>query len=443
MEHAATATCRAHYCFCCACYALVVRASCLVVRTTHVLVARAMSCFPQTLFQQLTQCSQTQPLWPAPQSALRAASQQLSPMLFPGGLPHLGSPVRGSLPVGQVQQVLFGPQPVQQQQQMQQQQMQEQQVQAAAQQVGSRERQQQQQQQQVQPRQQQAQVQAQFQSPPPGPRTGFAFSSDFKNRIWPNQNSTICAKGPDWAWLKDVTPAYHFEVAFYKFWRQRATAIAKIPDRAVKPCWHDESITGHWCSLANLLNPYVPTQEGQAACGHCKVEEYELLFSCWASYGWGRVRTHTPPGATAKTIHHFYFNKDPPSFFNATDAGAMAFKNECASVRSLGASLLRGSAKKEASAARALATSSKVKTTAVKDEEQPQQQQVQQQQLQQQAAVQQATLQLLQQQPRVQMAQQQQQQQQQLAQAQVRAMFAIARAFDIVARTSFDVARAI
>ena len=184
----------------------------------------------------------------------------------------------------------------------------------------------------------------------------------------------IFAQGPDWAWLKDVTPAYLFEVAFYKFCRQRATAIAKIPDGAVKPCWHDESITGHWCILANLLNPSVPTQEGQAAYGHCKVEEYELLFSCWASYGWGHVRTHTPPGATAKTVHHFYFNKDPPSFINATDAGAMAFKNECASVRSAGASLLRGSAKKGASAARALATRAKVATTAVKDEEQPQQQ---------------------------------------------------------------------
>ena len=168
------------------------------------------------------------------------------------------------------------------------------------------------------------------------------------------------------------------------------------------------------------------------------MEEYELLFSCWASYGWGQVRTHTPPGATAKTVHHFYFNKDPPSFISATDAGAMAFKNECASVRSAGGSLLRGSAKKGESAARALATGAKVKTTAVKDEEQPQPQQVQQQQLQQQA-----TLQLLQQQQRVQMAQQQQQQQQQLAQAQVRAMFAIARAFDVVARASFVVARAI
>ena len=127
MEHAATGTCRAHYCFRCACYALVVRASCLDVRTTHVLVARALSCFLQTLSQQLTQFSPTQPLCPAPQSPLRAASQQLSPMLFPGGSPTLGSPVRGSLPVGQVQQVLFGPLPVQQQQQ----------VQAAAQQVGS------------------------------------------------------------------------------------------------------------------------------------------------------------------------------------------------------------------------------------------------------------------------------------------------------------------
>ena len=427
MEHAATGTCRAHYCFRCAhycfryaCYALIVRASCLVVRTTHVLVARALSCFPQTLSQQLTQFSPTQPLWPAPQSPLRGASQQLSPMLFPGGSPTLGSPVRGSLPVGQVQQVLF-PLPVQQQQQMQQQQ-----VQAAAQQVGSPEQQQQQQQQQqVQPRQQQPQVQAQFQSPPPGPRQGFAFSSDFKNRIWPNQNSTICAQGPSWAWLKDVTPAYLFEVAFYKFWRQRATAIAKIPDGAVKPCWYDESITGTWCSLHNLLNPSVPTQEGQAACRHCKVEEYELLFSCSASYVWGHARTHTPPGATAKTVHHFYFNKDPPSFINATDAEAMAFKNECASVRSAGASLMRGSAKRGASAARAIATGAKVKTTAVKDEEQPQQQQVQQQQLQQQAAMQQATLQLLQQQQRVQMAQQQQQQQQQLTQPQVRAMFAL------------------
>ena len=121
----------------------------------------------------------------------------------------------------------------------------------------------------------------------------------------------------------------------------------------------------------------------------------------------------------------------------------MAFKNECASVTSADASLLRGSAKKGASAARELATGAKVKTTAVKDKEQPQQQQVQQQQLQQQAAVQQATLQLLQQQQRLQMAQQQQQQQQQLAQAQVRAMFAIARAFDIVTRASFVVAHAI
>ena len=144
--------------------------------------------------------------------------------------------------------------------------MQQQQVQAAAQQVGSPEQQQQQQQQEVQPRQQQPQVQAQFQSPPPGPRKGFAFSSDLKNPIWPNQNSTVCA---DWAWFKDVTPAYVSEVAFYKFWRQRATAIAKITDGAVKPCWHDKSITGHWCSLANLLNPSVLTQEGQAACGNC------------------------------------------------------------------------------------------------------------------------------------------------------------------------------
>ena len=45
VEHAATGTCRAHDCFRCACYALVVRASCLVVRTTHILVARALSCF--------------------------------------------------------------------------------------------------------------------------------------------------------------------------------------------------------------------------------------------------------------------------------------------------------------------------------------------------------------------------------------------------------------
>ena len=173
------------------------------------------------------------------------------------------------------------------------------------------------------------------------------------------------------------------------------------------------------------------------------MEEYELRFSCLASYVWGHVRTNMPPRATAKTVHHFYFNKDPPSFIKVTDAGAMAFKNECASVRSAGASLLRGSAKKGASAARALATGAKVKTTAVKDEEQPQQQQVQQQQLQQQAAVQQATLQLLQQQQRVQMAQHRRQQQQQLVQAQVRAMFAIAGAFDIVARASLDVARAI
>ena len=80
VDHAATGTCRAHYCFRCACYALVVRASCLVVRTTQVLVARALSCFPralscfpQTLSQQLTHFSPTEPLWPAPQSPLRAA----------------------------------------------------------------------------------------------------------------------------------------------------------------------------------------------------------------------------------------------------------------------------------------------------------------------------------------------------------------------------------
>ena len=102
------------------------------MRTTQVLVARALSCFPralscfpQTLSQTLTQFSPTQPLW-----------QQLAPMLFTGGSPTLGSPVRGSLPVGQVQQVLFGPLPVQQHQQMRQQQ-----VQAAAQQVGSPEQQ--------------------------------------------------------------------------------------------------------------------------------------------------------------------------------------------------------------------------------------------------------------------------------------------------------------
>ena len=435
MEHAATGTCRAHYCFRCACYALVVRASCLVVRTTHVLVARALSCFPQTLSQQLTQFSPTQPLWPAPQSPLRAASQQLSPMLFPGGSPTLGSPVRGSLAVGQVQQVLSGPLPVQQQQQRQQQQ-----VQAAAQQVGSPEQQQQQQQQQVQPRQQQPQVQAQFQSPPPGPRKGFAFSSDFKNRIWPNQNSTICAQGPNWAWLKDVTPAYLFEVAFYKFWRHRATAIAKIPDGAVKPCWHDESITGHvhWCSLANLLNPSVPTQEGQLLKLLVETARWRST-SCCSRAGqvmggvmFGPTRLRVPP--QRPSTMHFYFNKDPPSFINATDAGAMAFKNECASVRSAGASLLRGSAKKGASAARALATGAKVKTTAIKDEEHPQQQQVQQQQLQQQAAVQQATLQLLQQLQRVQMAQQQQQQQQQLAQAQVYALCLPLRALSTLLR---------
>ena len=52
-------------------------------------------------------------------------------------------------------------------------------------------------------------------------------------------------------------------------------------------------------------------------------EQCWASYSCWASYGWGHVRTHTPPGATAKTVHHFYFNKDPPSFINATDAGAM------------------------------------------------------------------------------------------------------------------------
>ena len=101
-----------------------------------------LSCFQQTLSQQLTQFSPKQPLWPAPQSPLRAASQQLSPMLFPGASPTLGSPVRGSLPVEQVQQVLFAPLP------MQQQQLQQQQVQATAQQAGSP---QQQQQQQVQP----------------------------------------------------------------------------------------------------------------------------------------------------------------------------------------------------------------------------------------------------------------------------------------------------
>ena len=135
-------------------------------------------------------------------------------MLFLGGWPALGSPVRGSSPVWQVQQVLFAALPVQQQH-----------VQATAEQAGSP---QQQQQQQVQPRQQQQQVQAPFQSPPPGPGAGFAYRSNS-----PNQNSTICAEGPDWAWLKDVTPAYLFEVAFYTFWRQRARAIARIPNGAL------------------------------------------------------------------------------------------------------------------------------------------------------------------------------------------------------------------
>ena len=90
-----------------------------------------LSSSPQTLSQQLTQFSPTQPLWPAPQSPLRATSQQLSPMLFPGGSPTLGSPVRGSLAVGQVQQVLFAQLPVQQQQ------LQQQQVHATAQQAGT------------------------------------------------------------------------------------------------------------------------------------------------------------------------------------------------------------------------------------------------------------------------------------------------------------------
>ena len=143
MVHAATGSCRAHYCFRCACYVLVVRATYLAVRTTQVLLARALSCFQQTLSQTLTKFSPTQPLWPAPQSLLRAASQQLSPILFLGGSATFGPPVRGCLPVGQVQQVLFGPLPVQQQQQMQQQQ-----VQATAQQVISSPQQQQQQQQQ-------------------------------------------------------------------------------------------------------------------------------------------------------------------------------------------------------------------------------------------------------------------------------------------------------
>ena len=128
-------------------------------------------CLPQTLSPQLTQFSRTQPLWPAPQSPLRAASQQLSPLLIPSGSPTLGCHVHGSLPAGQVQQVLFGPLPVQQQQ------LQQQPTSSSP---------QQQQQQQVQPTQQQQQVQAPFQSPPIGPRAGFTFSTDFKNRIWPN-----------------------------------------------------------------------------------------------------------------------------------------------------------------------------------------------------------------------------------------------------------------
>ena len=78
----------------------------------------------------------------------------------------------------------------------------------------------------------------------------------------------------------------------------------------------------------------------------------------------GPTRLRVPPQRPSTTSN---FNKDPPSFISATDAGAMAFKNECASVRSAGASLLRGSAKKGASAARALATGAKVKTTAGKD----------------------------------------------------------------------------
>ena len=93
VEHAATGSCRAHYCFRCACYAPVVRATRLAVRTTQVLVARALSCFPQTLSQTLTQFSPTQPLWPAPQSPLRsscltAAVSHAVPQWFA----HLGLP---------------------------------------------------------------------------------------------------------------------------------------------------------------------------------------------------------------------------------------------------------------------------------------------------------------------------------------------------------------
>ena len=160
-----------------------------------------------------------------------------------------------------------------------------------------------------------------------------------------------------------------------------------------------------------------------------------LVGSRWDPHASGCHRKDRPP---------LLLQQGPTELYQRNRRGGNGLQERVCLGEKCGNTFAAGSAKKEASAARALATGAKVKATAVKDDKQPQQQQVQQQQqLQQQAAVQQAILQLLQQQQQVQMAQQQQQQQQQQAQAQVCAMFAIARAFDIVARAPFAVARAI
>ena len=65
--------------------------------------------------------------------------------------------------------------------------------------------------------------------------------------------------------------------------------------------------------------------------------------------------TANPP-SSKKPIHYFNFNKDPPPFVLDSDVAATRFKNECASVHNAGASLIRGSSRKEGSVARKIAT---------------------------------------------------------------------------------------
>ena len=62
------------------------------------------------------------------------------------------------------------------------------------------------------------------------------------------------------------------------------------------------------------------------------------------------------PWLETKPIYHFCFDKDPSPFVNASYFAAAHFKNECASLHNVGASLIRRSCKKGASEARKIAT---------------------------------------------------------------------------------------